>query len=343
MSKSRSRKFAEFIRYVSFNQDGTPDIQGTANDDELNTQVTTLTAEKEALAASLATLQAEKDALATQLTTVETNINTNVSTQIAALETTVANIDPEPADGSLLAQKLSLSADSDPLGTFDGMTISVKANGAFKLTEPPKLRDEWIFFYGRNVQHTWTVPDRVYSIAVMAIGGGGGDNTYRSSQSGSGGSAGIALRDVVPGDVLTIYVGRGGPGGGDSGNRGGYESWVEHAGTRFVSGRGGAGHGNTGSGDARWAGVGSTRGDYTWNNGSGFFETGAQTNAIAKIKDFAEGSSTIAAQNFGSNNAMNSGNYEWQINNWDGSNDLPGVGGADNGYEGKSGTVLILY
>jgi flagellar hook assembly protein FlgD len=93
MSKSRSRQFAEFIRYVSFNQDGTPDIQGTANDDELNAQVTTLTAEKDALASSLATLQVEKDALATQVNNITTDVVDDTTPQLGgALDTNGNNI-----------------------------------------------------------------------------------------------------------------------------------------------------------------------------------------------------------------------------------------------------------
>lgn len=63
MPKSRSREYADFIRYVGFAQDGTPDIVGLARDDEL--------------ASSLSTLQATVDAISVTPQDVSDQDNTS--------------------------------------------------------------------------------------------------------------------------------------------------------------------------------------------------------------------------------------------------------------------------
>ncbi len=62
-----------------------------------------------------------------------------------------------------------------------------------------------------TTKYSWTVPEGVYVISAVAIGGGGegeGDNTTTSGAGGGGGA--LAYRNniyVTPGEVLDIFVG----------------------------------------------------------------------------------------------------------------------------------------
>lgn len=60
----------------------------------------------------------------------------------------------------------------------------------------------------------FVVPPFIYKLKIQAIGGGGGGHTGGGSSSGGGGgSYGLAIRDVLPGQIIPIMVGAGGPGG----------------------------------------------------------------------------------------------------------------------------------
>jgi hypothetical protein len=63
--------------------------------------------------------------------------------------------------------------------------------------------------------HSWTVPEGVLSINVWALGGGGGGggNDAYAGHAGYTGHLIYGPLNVVPGDVLTFYVGGGGQGG----------------------------------------------------------------------------------------------------------------------------------
>ncbi len=96
---------------------------------------------------------------------------------------------------------------------------------------------------------TWTIPDGVSSVDVVAVGGGGGGGSSQdpsSSKPGAGGGGGggavvqATYRAVTPGASATITVGAGGAGGvsGVSGTAGGTSSFV--AGGVSVSAPGGS-------------------------------------------------------------------------------------------------------
>jgi hypothetical protein len=63
---------------------------------------------------------------------------------------------------------------------------------------------------------SWTVPNNVSKILVVAVGGGGGGGGGTSSSGGEGGYSGhssVILLTVSPGETLTITIGAGGAGG----------------------------------------------------------------------------------------------------------------------------------
>jgi len=65
----------------------------------------------------------------------------------------------------------------------------------------------------------WTVPDGVFRINVKVIGGGGGGggafNTNAGGAGGGGGGGGYSEGNInlIPGQIVTVYVGKGGLGG----------------------------------------------------------------------------------------------------------------------------------
>lgn len=62
--------------------------------------------------------------------------------------------------------------------------------------------------------YSWTVPNAVSSVSVVAIGGGGGGNsTWASSAGGGGGLGWINNYGVTPGSTITVVVGTGGTAG----------------------------------------------------------------------------------------------------------------------------------
>ena len=72
---------------------------------------------------------------------------------------------------------------------------------------------------------TWTVPDGVEAVNVVAIGAGGGGSGDHDGGGGTGG--GLGWRNniaVTPGAGVTVVVGTGGSGGGEgqNGQNGGY-------------------------------------------------------------------------------------------------------------------------
>ncbi len=123
----------------------------------------------------------------------------------------------------------------------------------------------------------WTVPEGVYEIdAVCVGGGGGGGGNAGSSGPGASGGGGGGLRwrnkiPVTPGDRLRIYVGVGGTGGWYNGSSGGQSSIILANGvkTLYANG-GGAGIGNTtshGGGGGGGGGMSGEGGNYGGGNG----------------------------------------------------------------------------
>ncbi len=62
-----------------------------------------------------------------------------------------------------------------------------------------------------TTKYSWTVPEGVYVISIIAIGGGGEGEGDNSTSSGAGGGGGaLAYKNsivVTPGEILDIYVG----------------------------------------------------------------------------------------------------------------------------------------
>ena len=95
--------------------------------------------------------------------------------------------------------------------------------------------------------YSWTCPDSVYRVSVLAIGAGGGSHSDNSGKDTGGGGGGLGWKNditVVPGQSYTVVVGEGGDykGGGDFGPApsGGNSYFVD---TSTVAGFGGEGGG----------------------------------------------------------------------------------------------------
>jgi hypothetical protein len=141
--------------------------------------------------------------------------------------------------------------------------------------------------------YSWTAPEGVNEVSVVAVGGGGGGNRGNSVNAGGGGGGGLGWKysvPVTPGESYTVVVGSGG--NRDTDNDGGYNSTnggnsyfistgivAGLGGTRGQEGSGGAGGGFVGDGggnggrggnsDGDDAGGGGGAGGYTGNGGQG--------------------------------------------------------------------------
>ena len=160
---------------------------------------------------------------------------------------------------------------------------------------------------------TWTVPDGVRRISIVAVGGGGAGGAAYWGGGGGGGGA-LAYRNdyrVRPGDTYQIRVGLGGTGvqansGGIGGN--GQSSEVRPPGFISVIIEAGGGQGGRGTSDGDFfTGAG---GKGPWAGGVG-------------------GSGTIPATDFVRHNGGRGG-----IGDQDGGTDRSGGGGAPGGYFG---------
>ena len=131
---------------------------------------------------------------------------------------------------------------------------------------------------------TWTVPDGVYEIHIMCIGGGGSGAYGAMGNIGLGGGGGYLAEgdfDVTPGANLTVTIGAGGTKvTSQTGNNGGATS-VTYSSTTLLSAAGGeggqgrndspkvpghAGNGGTGGGSAVVCDIGSIY-EYPAGNG----------------------------------------------------------------------------
>jgi hypothetical protein len=113
--------------------------------------------------------------------------------------------------------------------------------------------------------HTWTVPDNVTTISVVAVGGGGGGYGYWNVDAtelriGTGGSGGTLSYSnniyVTPGETLDVTVGAGGIKGNQFGGayggvsysaQPGVSSKIERSGSILIQAKGGDAIGNSNS------------------------------------------------------------------------------------------------
>ena len=80
-------------------------------------------------------------------------------------------------------------------------------NQVYQVKPPTLLNDTSILFQNVNTSETWTVPEGVTQATFTVIGGSGyGINSGNENLGGSGATV-IALVDLIPGDVYSIYVG----------------------------------------------------------------------------------------------------------------------------------------
>lgn len=147
---------------------------------------------------------------------------------------------------------------------------------AAALSTKPKVSFDSVSYTSAG-SYSWTVPDGVYEISAVCIGGGGGGAGSGSNTAGGGGGGGGGLSysnniSVVPGSTLTIDVGAGGNGGGieTNGSAGG-DSSVKLGLTTLVLAKGGSGGSYAGGGGAG----GSSSAGVTTGSDSGKYSGGA--------------------------------------------------------------------
>lgn len=105
--------------------------------------------------------------------------------------------------------------------------------------------DNMLYYTASN---TFVVPDNIFKIKVTAFGAGGGgfsDGSSISTGAGGGGSFGVAIRAVTPGQAITLTIGTGGS-AGNPGTSGG--------GTTVLGMTAGGGAGGTGTSNGSGAG-----------------------------------------------------------------------------------------
>ena len=142
-------------------------------------------------------------------------------------------------------------------------------------TDGPVGQVEWT----TDGTYNWTVPDNVYSVCILCVGGGGGGGSASPQDADGGGGGGLAYKNnvsVTPGDTHQIYVAEGGIGGsgGGAGATGGNSTVSASMGTGVVAygGVGGSGSGGSGgSGGGRNGADGGGNGGNggAWNNAQG--------------------------------------------------------------------------
>lgn len=97
----------------------------------------------------------------------------------------------------------------------------VKVGGVWKqfYPKPSAVLSDTTYYIPKpteNEYYTYTIPERVYNITVSAVGGGGAQGSYHDSGyttyvfPGGVGGGGVVDLAVNPGDILKIYVGKGG-------------------------------------------------------------------------------------------------------------------------------------
>lgn len=159
--------------------------------------------------------------------------------------------------------------------------------------------------------YSFTVPNNVTSISVVAVGGGASPNQTNVAIPVAGGAGGLGWKNnipVIPGQSYTVVVGAGGAGNAtaSTGNDGGDSYFLIGPGNMVLGGGGsrfgpggrygGDGGGNGGSGgQGNSAGSGGA-GGYTGNGGNGGTGSHNQTNASHGLPGSGGGGGGGAAQ-----------------------------------------------
>jgi hypothetical protein len=134
--------------------------------------------------------------------------------------------------------------------------IIMAAAGVVVASGPSAPPGSQTFYYTGSTQN-FTVPNGKSTLSVKIWGAGGGSN--RDAGAGGGGGYTGGNLSVNSGEVLTIYVGRGGLGGGDSTNE---TTSLDSAATRLNGGTGGWPGGGTGGSPGSY-GAGGGGGGYS--------------------------------------------------------------------------------
>jgi len=124
--------------------------------------------------------------------------------------------------------------------------------------------------------YTWTVPNGVTSVQIVATGGGGGGSYPGTNFGGNGGNGGVvtATLTVTAGATLSFYVGGGGAGTVAQAGGGGGGSTNINAGTANQIIAGGGGGGGGGQAVASPGGDGGSAGTGAGTAGSGANHSG---------------------------------------------------------------------
>ena len=126
--------------------------------------------------------------------------------------------------------------------TTNNLTITVGSDWFAQLVNPATVTGTGLSGAAAGTA-TWTVPDGVYRVSFVCVGGGGGGAQAASAQGGGGGALAYAVdQAVIPGQIYTITAGAGGV-GTSGGTAGGDSSWAGYviAGGGFGGGTGSAG------------------------------------------------------------------------------------------------------
>jgi hypothetical protein len=146
--------------------------------------------------------------------------------------------------------------------------------GRYGTPPPPPIQSGQVVFVTSGT-YSWEVPESIFSICAVCVGGGGGSSSGFSSNIKGAGGGGGALSyknniSVTPGETLTIIVGAAGAGASagqfsNGGNAG--STSIKRSTTTLLIAYGGAGgtyNGSGGSGGSTW---GSADGGGNGGNG----------------------------------------------------------------------------
>lgn len=221
-------------------------------------------------------------------------------TGVASGATYDVTVQTQPA-----SQICTVSNDSGTVGTSDVTNVALNCVTVLSYTTPGS--------------YTWTVPDGVTSIQVVAIGGGGG----HGSANGGGGGVVTAILSVTAGDTLALDVG-----GGGGGRAGGGSSNVNAgAANQIIAGGGGGSGGGAG---------GNSTGGHGGGAGSGSGSNGNAGNPTAG--DGGSGGTGGAGGPSGGGNAGGAGgNGNGGRGGAGGDGGAGGIGGAGAGTGGAGG------
>lgn len=209
---------------------------------------------------------------------------------------------------------------------------------------------------------TWTVPNGVYRVAILAVGGGGGsgqgyaaapDNKRNYGTGGTGGCGGNAVStiiNVMPGDVFTIAIGNGG-----NGDTSGYQqtsnatdggtTTVSYKGQAILSAVGGRHENRTSTGNGGNGGEGGSSGGNGGNGGNGITWyavsfNGGGAGGIGTLEGYPSGSAGQGGNRGGGwSNSAGTNGTGGGAGGGNGSNS--GIGRLRNGQRGGNGVVVF--